>query len=147
MRCAAASGLGHFENHRIAGIDSGPRSRLDGNDRPVGRHKNVLVLLSRRDEIDVCEAEGFKPVFSDLAFSPVRSGILIGADATGLVVSGELKTDDGVLDVLQMLDWQQIKHHHGLADQRGHGCDSGADQPLGPLARSLSDVPTTKGKI
>jgi hypothetical protein len=33
-----------------------------------------------------------------------------------------------------MLDWQQIKHHHGVADERGHGCDSDADEPLGPVA-------------
>jgi hypothetical protein len=28
-----------------------------------------------------------------------------------------------------MLDWQQIKHHHGVADERRHGGDSGADEP------------------
>lgn len=43
------------------------------------------------------------------AFSPVRSGIVIGADATGLVVSGELKTDDGVLELHDgVLDWDCV---------------------------------------
>jgi hypothetical protein len=43
------------------------------------------------------------------AFSPVRSGIVIGADATGVVVSGELVTEDGSLELHDgELDWDCV---------------------------------------